>query len=317
MFRKILSVLVLCCCALCLGGCDNDTESLANNNLKIATGGKAGTYYPLGITLSDNLNKNIKMCNAKAIATNGSVQNIRLLHNKHVDLAFIQSDIAYYAAHGQEMFEGNPISDIRALAGLYPEVIQIVVRADSDIKTVKELKGKTVAVGATNSGTEANARQILAAADIEFSDLNVRYMDFGSASTALGEGKVDAAFITAGFPTPALEILSKKTDVRLLPISGELATRLIAAHPFYTKLNLSTSSYNTERNIPAVAVQCLLTATVRMTTEDAIKILTVLYNNPTSMRRSNTAANVIDKKNALVGMSITGHDGASRYFTKQ
>lgn len=317
MFRKILTVMLLCCLALLSGGCNNDTESLKNNNLKIATGGVAGTYYPLGLALRDSLNKNIKMCNAKSIATHGSVQNVRLLHNKHVDLAFIQSDIAYYAAQGKEMFEGNKLTDLRALAGLYPEVVQIVVRDDSNIKSLADLRGKTIAVGATNSGTEANARQILKSANISFADIQARYMDFANASEALTENKVDAVFMTAGYPTPAIENMIHKVKVRLLPISDEFADKLIAKHPFYTKISLSTSSYNSNRNTPSVAIQCLLVTTTRMSADDAIKILTVLYNNPTAMRRSNTAANVIDKSTALVGMSITGHDGASKFFTNK
>lgn len=315
MFRKIFTVLLICCSALILGGCNNNITSLKKNDLTIATGGTGGTYYPLGLALKDSLNKNIRDCNAKVISTRGSMQNVRLLQSQFADMAFIQGDIAYYAANGLEMYVDRKATKLRCLASLYPEIVQIVVRKDSGIKTIDDLRNKTVAVGPVDSGTELNARQVLQNCGIYFDDIFVKYYDFNTASQALAEGTIDAAVMTAGYPTPAIENLSKKTDVALLPIEDKYLDNLIEKHPFYSKVTLPTSSYNSQANISVAAIPCLLVATTRMEPDDAIKILTVLYNNPTAMRRSNTAANVIDKSTALVGMSITGHDGASKFFT--
>lgn len=315
MFRKILTVLILCFTALIIGGCDNDITSLKKNDLTIATGGTGGTYYPLGLALKDSLNKNIRDCKTKVISTRGSMQNVRLLQSKFADIAFIQGDIAYYAANGLEMYVDKKATKLRCLASLYPEIVQIVVRKDSGIKTINDLRDKRVSVGPVDSGTELNSRQILQNYDISFEDLFVKYMDFSTAAQALAQGDIDAAFMTAGYPTPAIENLARNTDIALLPIEDEYLDELIAKHPFYSKVTLPTSSYNSQANISVAAIPCLLVATTRMEPDDAIKILTVLYNNPTAMRRSNTAANVIDKSTALVGMSITGHDGASKFFT--
>lgn len=315
MFRKIFTVLLICCSALILGGCNNDITSLKKNDLTIATGSTGGTYYPLGLALKDALNKNIRDCNSKVISTRGSMQNVRLLQSQFADMAFIQGDIAYYAANGLEMYVDRKATKLRCLASLYPEIVQIVVRKDSGIKTIDDLRDKRVSVGPVDSGTELNSRQILQNYDISFEDLFVKYMDFSTAAQALAQGDIDAAIMTAGYPTPAIENLARNTDIALLPIEDEYLDELIAKHPFYSKVTLPTSSYNSQANISVAAIPCLLVATTRMEPDDATKILTVLYNNPTAMRRSNTAANVIDKSTALVGMSITGHDGASKFFT--
>ncbi|MBQ8491553.1 MAG: TAXI family TRAP transporter solute-binding subunit, partial [Acidaminococcaceae bacterium] len=121
--------------------------------INIATGGTAGTYYPLGGALADILNKNVPGANASAQSTGASVANVNLLKEGKVDIAFIQNDIAYYAATGTEMFKDKKVESLKGLATLYPETVQIVTTAKTGIKTVADLKGKRVAVGAAGSGT--------------------------------------------------------------------------------------------------------------------------------------------------------------------
>ena len=122
--------------------------------LNIATGGTAGTYYPLGGALAELLNNNIKGMNASAQSTGASVANVNMLKDGSVDLAFIQNDIAYYAVNGSEMFKDNKVAGLRGLAALYPETIQFVTTADKGIKSIADLKGKKVAVGAAGPGSK-------------------------------------------------------------------------------------------------------------------------------------------------------------------
>ena len=161
--KKLMVAGVLCMAgAAFLAGCGSDSSSGGKQFLNIATGGTAGTYYPLGGALAEILNQNIKGMNASAQSTGASVANVNMLKDGSVDIAFIQNDIAYYAANGKEMFKDNKVDSLRGLAALYPETIQFVTTQDKGIKTIADLKGKKVAVGASGSGAEANARQILA-----------------------------------------------------------------------------------------------------------------------------------------------------------
>lgn len=164
----------------CGGGSDKKDEKkpAAQKFINIATGGTAGTYFPLGGAIADILNKNVPGANASAQSTGASVANINLLQQDKVDIAFVQNDIAYYAVNGSEMFKDKKVPSIQGLATLYPETIQIVTLDKSGIKSLNDVKGKRVAVGAAGSGTEANARQILEAYGITYDDIKVQYLSF-------------------------------------------------------------------------------------------------------------------------------------------
>ena len=181
----------------CGGGSDKKDEKkpAAQKFINIATGGTAG--------------KNVPGANASAQSTGASVANINLLQQDKVDIAFVQNDIAYYAVNGSEMFKDKKVPSIQGLATLYPETIQIVTLDKSGIKSLNDVKGKRVAVGAAGSGTEANARQILEAYGITYDDIKVQYLSFAEASNALKDGNVDVAFVTAGHPTAAIHRDSK------------------------------------------------------------------------------------------------------------
>lgn len=225
----------------CGGGSDKKDEKkpAAQKFINIATGGTAGTYFPLGGAIADILNKNVPGANASAQSTGASVANINLLQQDKVDIAFVQNDIAYYAVNGSEMFKDKKVPSIQGLATLYPETIQIVTLDKSGIKSLNDVKGKRVAVGAAGSGTEANARQILEAYGITYDDIKVQYLSFAEASNALKDGNVDVAFVTAGHPTAAIQDIATQNHVVLLPVDSDKADALIAKYPFYTKLTIA------------------------------------------------------------------------------
>ena len=233
--KLVLAVLAMATAVSLFAGCGGgggDKKSAGGGEKKfinIATGGTSGTYYPLGGALADILNKNVKGANASAQSTGASVANINLLKEGKVDIAFVQNDISYYAVKGLEMFKGKEVKNLKALATLYPETIQIVTTAKTGVKTLADVKGKRVAVGAAGSGTEANARQILEAAGITYDDIKVQYLSFGEAASALKDGNVDVAFVTAGFPTAAIQDLATQHDVVLLPVDAAMADKLIKA----------------------------------------------------------------------------------------
>ena len=191
-----------------LAGCGDNKAGAQKKFLNIGTGGTAGTYYPIGGAMAEILNKNIEGMNATAQSTGASVANINMLKDGSIDLAIIQNDITYYAANGTEMFKDKKVDNLRGIAALYPETCQAVTLESSGIKTIADLKGKRVSVGAAGSGVEANARQILAAYGLTYDDIQVQYLSFGESSSALKDGNVDAAFLTAGFPTAAVQDLS-------------------------------------------------------------------------------------------------------------
>lgn len=234
-FKKVLAAGMAAVFAAALfTGCGGSGDS-GKKFLNIATGGTAGTYYPIGGAMAEILNKEIKGMNASAQSTGATVANINMLKDGSVDLAIVQNDITYYAVNGTEMFKDKKVDNIRGIATLYPETCQFVTLDGTGIKSIADLRGKKVAVGAAGSGAEANARQILEAYGITYDDIDVQYLSFAEGASALKDGNVDAAFLTAGYPTASVQDISSQNKIRLLPVDADKADALIAKYPFYTK----------------------------------------------------------------------------------
>ncbi|MBQ8417399.1 MAG: TAXI family TRAP transporter solute-binding subunit, partial [Phascolarctobacterium sp.] len=179
-------------------------------------------------------------------------------------------------------------------------------------------KGKRIAVGAAGSGTEANARQIMAAYGLTYDDMKVQYLSFGEAASALKDGNVDAAFVTAGHPTAAIQDISTSNDVVLIPVEADKADALIAKYPFYTKLVIKAKTYNNQAaDVPAVAVKCMLAVTDKMDEATAHDVAKALYTNLDRMKAAHSAANAITKDTASDGMSIKFAPGAEKFFKEK
>lgn len=302
----------------CGGGDKKESSGGEKKFINIATGGTSGTYYPLGGALADILNKNVKGANASAQSTGASVANVNLLKEGKVDIGFIQNDISYYAVNGVEMFKDKAVKNLKGLATLYPETIQIVTTKKTGIKTFVDIKGKRVAVGAAGSGTEANARQILEAAGITYDDIKVQYLSFGEAASALKDGNVDVAFVTAGFPTAAIQDLATQHEVVLLPVDSAMADALIKKYPYYTKIKIPAKTYNNvDTDVEAVAVKCMLVVTDKMSDELGYDIVKALYSNLDRMKAAHNVAKLITKETAKEGMSIPLNKGAEKFFNEK
>ncbi len=306
----LLGIMVMATMIAGCGGGDkkDDKKPAAQKFINIATGGTSGTYFPLGGALADILNKNIPGTNASAQSTGASVANVNLLSQGKVEIAFIQNDIAYYAANGTEMFKGKQVA----------ETVQIVTLKKSGIKSVADFKGKRIAVGAAGSGTEANARQIMEAYGIKYDDIKVQYLSFGEAASALKDGNVDAAFVTAGHPTAAIQDIATQNDVVLVPVEADKADALIKQYPFYTKLVIKAGTYpKQDADVTAVAVKCMLAVTDKMDADTAYAIAKALYGNLDRMKSAHSAANAISKETAKDGMSIKLNPGAEKFFNEK
>lgn len=309
--RCIIAGLSCAAGAALLAGCGGEDKQFLN----IATGGTAGTYYPLGGAVAEILNQNIENMNASAQSTGASVANINMLKDGSVDLAFVQNDIAYYAYNGKEMFEGKKVDSIRGLAALYPETIQFVTTADSGIKNISDLRGKKVAVGASGSGAEANARQILAAYGLTYNDIKPQYLSFGEASDALKDGNVDCGIVVAGYPTAAIQDLSATKSARIVEIDPKIQDALIAKYPYYTKMTIPAGTYkNQTAPVDTVAVKCVLVGTDKISDDLGAQIVKAIYGHLDRMKAAHAVGKYITKDTAMDGMSIPMNKGAEGFF---
>ncbi len=322
MNKKVLalSMCLILMCAFVIGGCGGGSDEGAAQEptyVNLATGGTAGTYYPLGGVFTDIWNKNIENVNSTPQSTGASTANVTMMRNGEVEVIFVQNDIAYYAYNGTEMFEGNKFEDIRGLVTLYPETIQIIAKADSGINTVADLKGKRVAVGAAGSGTAANAKQIMEAAGVTFDDIDVHNLSFAEAASNLKDGNVDAAFVTAGFPTAAVQDIAAQHDIILVEVDDEMADKLIEQYPFYTKIVIPAGTYNNlDKDSKAVAVKAMLAVSSELDEELAYQMVKTMYDNQDQITAAHKVGNMITKETGNEGMSVPLHPGAERAFNE-
>ena len=307
---------VLAAAAVLFTGCNGNADVEGKKFLNIGTGGTAGTYYPIGGAIAEVLNKEIPGMSASAQSTGASVANINMLSDGEVDLATVQNDIAYYAAHGTEMFQDKKVDGLQGIASLYPETCQFVTLKSSGIKSLAELKGKRIAVGAVGSGVEANVRQILAAYGVTYSDIDAQYLSFAEGASALKDGNVDVAVLTAGYPTASVQDIAAQNPVRLLPVEGKAADALIAQYPFYTKTVIPAGTYaGFDEEVPSVAVMAMLVAGPTVNDDLGYCIAKAIFSNLDRLQAAHAVGKQIAKDTAKTGMSLPMNAGAEKYFS--
>ncbi len=298
-------------------GCGGGGAGGDGSFVNIATGGTAGTYYPIGGAIAEVLNKDADGVNASAQSTGASVANINMLKDKQVDMAIVQNDIAYYAVNGTEMFS-EKIENLRGIASLYPETCQFVTLEESGIKSINDLKGKRVAVGAAGSGVEGNVRQILKAYGLTYDDIDEQFLSFAEGATALKDGTVDVACLTAGYPTASVQDVASQKKIRLIPLDNDKVDALIKDYPFYTKSTIPAGTYQGfDEDIQTVSVMAILVATDKMTDDTGYKITKAIFGGLDKISAAHSAAKAISKDKALNGMDFIKMNGGAEKFLKE
>ena len=336
--KKLLFVLFISALMLVLAACGDDEESSSTTDestttesattdsdssseatadfgdiefISILTGGTQGTYYPLGGTFADLITSETGV-KTTAEVSQASAANMTALEAGEGDVAFVQTDIAYYATNGTLMFDGQKIESVSALGALYPETVQLVTLADSGIKSFADLKGKKVSVGAPGSGTFANAEQLLEIHGLTIDDIQAQNLDFGESTDGIQSGQIDAAFITAGYPTGAVEALNATNGVYIVPVEAAKAEELIAKYPYYAVDKIPAGTYGLEADVPAVSVGAML-AVKKDLPEDLVYAMTkAIYDNTDKISHAKGA--FIKAETGLDGIGIEVHPGAQRYF---
>ena len=317
-FKRILTAGLAVAMAVGVAGCGTNSNQ-TENFLNIATGGTAGTYYPIGGAIAEIVNKDVQGVNASAQSTGASVANINMLQDGQVEMAIVQNDITYYAVNGLNMFDGKKVENLRGVASLYPETCQFVTLVDSGIMSIADLKGKRVAVGAAGSGVEANVKQILQAYGLTYDDIEEQFLSFAEGANALKDGTVDVACVTAGYPTASIQDVASQKKIRLIPLDEEKITALTIDYPFYTRTVIPGGIYQGfDSEVPAVSVMAILVATDKMDDKTGYNLTKAIFSNTDKLVAAHSAAKSIEKKTALAGMGfIKMNDGAEKFLKKQ
>lgn len=282
--------------------------------LSMLTGGTGGTYYPLGGAIAKIVSDETGI-QTDALSSNASADNIIALNNGEAEIAFTQTDVAAYAIDGINNFKDQKIEGIQALGSLYPETVQIITTEKSGIKTVNDLKGKKVSVGAPGSGTYVSAEQILEVYGLNMKDIRAQHLDFGESVGGIQDGNIDAAFITAGTPTGAVEQLTATAKVNVLPIDGEEAKKLIDKYPFYGVNTIKQGTYGLANDVNTVAVLAMLVVKKDLPEDAVYNITKAIYENVDKI--SHAKAKEISLNKALDGVGFDLHPGAKKYYEEK
>ncbi|MEZ5931559.1 MAG: TAXI family TRAP transporter solute-binding subunit [Alphaproteobacteria bacterium] len=297
---------------------------------RIGTGGVAGTYYPIGGLIAGIISNppGSRPCEkggscgvpgliATAQSSNGSVANVEAVASGELDSGFAQSDIAYWAYSGTEIYEGKPrLENLRAIANLYPESIHLVVRRGAGIDSIQDLKGKRVSLDEQGSGTLVNAQIILDAFGIGEDDIEVRHIKPNFAIAEMRENRLDAYFVTVGYPANSVTELAGTETVDLIPITGPEVDKLLEDHVFFSKDVIPAGTYEGIGEIATLSVgaQWIIAAEAD---EALVYGMTKALWDPsarTLLDSGHAKGRAITKETALDGIAIPLHPGAERYY---
>ncbi|HBO37650.1 MAG TPA: C4-dicarboxylate ABC transporter substrate-binding protein [Pasteurellaceae bacterium] len=291
-----------------------NTDSLQSRFVTIATGGASGPYNIIATTMAEIYAKDLK-ANSKTQTTGASVENINLLHQKKVEMAFLMSDALNDAVKGEGNFAAK-IDNVSTVAALYPNYVQIVTSKRKGIKTITDLKGKRVATGAQNSGVEVNARNLLAGFGITYNDIKVDYLGYAEAADALKAGKIDAAFLTSGLPNSALMELQQGFDMQLVSIPAEGIAKIAESKPYFSALEIPAGTYGNAEPIPTAAIKNVLVVRNDLSDDDVYKLTKIFFSSLSQLKTAHQAAKDIDLKTAQEGLVVPVHPGAQKYYAE-
>jgi TRAP transporter TAXI family solute receptor len=289
----------------------------AQEFINVLTGGTSGVYYPLGVALSDIYGKDIAGARAQVQATKASVENLNLLQQGKGEIAFALGDSVKLAWEGnKEAGYPGKLDKLRGIAAIYPNYIQIVASADSGVKTLADLKGKSLSVGAPASGTELNARAIFEAAGMKYEDLGkVEYLPFAESVELIKNRQLDATLQSAGLGVASIRDLSTSQKINVVAVPKADVEKIGAP---YISVVIPANTYDGQtEDVDTAAVGNFLITHDGVSEETAYQMTKLLFENLDKLTAAHAAAKAIDPAKALDGMPVPLHPGAERYYKEK
>ena len=303
------------------------------NVIRIGTGSTAGTYFPIGGLIGNAISNppGSRPCDrggscgvpgliAVAQSTGGSVENLEAVASGTMEMGLSQADVTYWSFFGTGFFEGRqPRDSLRALANLFPENIHLIARAESGIETLSDLRGKRVSLGGPGSGSRIDARLILTAFGLKFSEMTLSNLDLEPSADALVAGDIDAFFLVSGAPALAIRDLAERIDLKFVPIDGPIASKLMKIFPFFELGVIPAGVYGNNPSTETLDVGALLIVRDDMEDELAYGIANALWHSNTAplLANGHPRARFMSLTNAAKGVGIKLHPGAVKYYIEQ
>jgi TRAP transporter TAXI family solute receptor len=287
----------------------------AEQFINILTGGTSGIYYPLGIGLSNIDSKALPDAKVSVQATKASVENLNLLEAGRGEAAITLGDSLSQAWAGvEDAGYAKPLRDLRGISAMHANYVQIVARADSGIRTLADLKGKRVSVGAAKSGTELNARAVFAAAGLKYSDFSkVEYLPYEQSAQLVQNRQLDVTLQSAGLGNPALRDLANNADIVFIPIPPEVIAKI--GDKAYADGKIPANTYKGQTaDVPTAKIGNFLVTRIGVSTDTVYRMTKAMYEHLDELVAAHAAAKSIKLENAIAGMPIPLHPGAEKFY---
>lgn len=282
--------------------------------MMMGTGGTSGTYYAFGGVLAQYMTDYTDY-RVTAVSTAASKANIQSIGDGDYQIGFTQSDVMNYAWDGSRSFETDgPCRDFRVLGALYAETVQLITMKE-DIKSVSDLKGRSVSIGAPGSGVYFNAMDVLEGAGLTVDDIKPQYQSFDDSKEALKDGQIDAAFIVAGAPTSAITELATTNGVFLIPIEEELRDTIMRSCPYYAPLEIPADTYPGQSEpIETITIKATLIVDTDIDEDTVYALTAAIFDHVEEIAKENAKGEELSIENATSGITIPFHAGAARYY---
>jgi len=289
----------------------------AQQFVNVLTGGTSGVYYPLGVAIGKIFSDKLPGVKTQVQATKASVENLILLQQGRGEIAFALGDSLKAAWEGdEEAGFKSKLDKLRTLGAIYPNYIQVVATVDSGIRTLADLKGKSLSVGAPKSGTELNSRAILAAAGLSYKDLGkVEYLPFAESVDLMKNRQLDATLQSAGLGVASLKDLSSSIDIAVVAVPKQVVDRI---GPPFTPVMIPANTYaGQEKDVPTAAVTNYLVTSTAVSDDLAYQMTKLIFESLPEVANAHIAGKDIRLETAASGSPIPLHPGAIRYYKEK
>ncbi len=299
---------------------------------QLGTGPTGETRFPVGGLIANALSNppGSRECDkggscgvpgmvAVAKSTGGSIANVEAIAGKRLDAALVHADIAYWAYHGTGIYKGKgAVSNLRGIAMLYPETLQLIARKDAKIASVKDLKGKRVSFGEMESGSLVHGKLLLEAFKLTEKQVKLSYLKPGPAADALAEGKLDAFLMVDAYPVPLIADLARRSDVVVVPLLGASVDAMLEKYPFLLRSDIAAATYQGQPDVvPSLGVGVTLVTGAEQDEKLIYGVTRALWHPSTQKllaQSSPSSAHVHLDARAVEKMGIQLHGGASAFY---
>ncbi|MFB9267752.1 TAXI family TRAP transporter solute-binding subunit [Bradyrhizobium erythrophlei] len=289
----------------------------AQQFINVLTGGTSGVYYPLGVAIGKIYGDKIPGVKTQVQATKASVENLVLLQQGRGEIAFTLGDSLKAAWEGDaEAGFKTKLDKLRTIGAIYPNYIQIVATAESGIKTLADLKGKSLSVGAPKSGTELNSRAILAAAGMSYKDMaKVEYLPFAESVDLMKNRQLNATLQSAGLGVASLKDLSTSSEINVVSVPKEAVDKI--GPPFVSVVIPANTYTGQDKDVPTAAVVNYLVTSSAVSDDLAYQMTKLIYESLPELANAHAAGKEIKLEAAATGSPVPLHPGAIRYYKEK